>query len=136
MKENWWGDTIGENENPMPIKLKDTSVKKLKARLLSEVVLKTCKICKEEKPEEDFYFYTYYKDKRMAACKRCHISRQKRIYQSRKGYYQAKAKAWYAQNKDRCRANRRRFIEANPNYQKEYYKKWYERKKNERSGKV
>lgn len=64
--------------------------------------MKTCNICKAEKPLDQFYKHKHTKDRRQSKCKECEKLVQKQVREKTPGY----------------------FYKRDPEYYKSYYKKW------------
>ena len=74
--------------------------------------MKTCILCKENKPLEEFYKQKTAKDGHGSRCKPC--ARQVAIQ-------------WHRDNPIRTRENKRKWRDKNKEYNPERYRKWYEK---------
>jgi 5-methylcytosine-specific restriction endonuclease McrA len=74
--------------------------------------MKTCNICKIEKPLDQFYKHKHTKDKRQAKCKECEKAVSKRVRKETPGYFYRRDPEYYkAYNKKWKEENRERFNE-------------------------
>ena len=60
--------------------------------------MKTCCICKAEKPLDQYYKKAASRDGLMAACKACHLVRHRRSVAKKPEHYRATAAAWKKEN--------------------------------------
>lgn len=99
---------------------------------------KVCSACKKAKPLTEYYQATKAGGKvyRRKRCKKCTIELHKEHYKKNSLYYRLKAIEWHRNNPERSAQIQQEFLKRNPNYMREYAKKYYHRKKNEKASGV
>lgn len=95
--------------------------------------MKNCKTCRSDKPESEYYAYSYSADRLMYICKKCHLvncknyraQNQEKIKSINRNCYQAKReerldsqKAYYQINKEKIKEYRRGWSRKHPSYAK------------------
>lgn len=69
---------------------------------------KTCRICGETKPLEDFYAMVGMRDGHRNECKVCNLAQKQQRYEADPGKHIARVQAWQHQNKEHVNAYQRR----------------------------
>lgn len=98
--------------------------------------LRTCKTCKEAKPASESYYA--YKGKLRGECKTCCIKKniayqvKNEVWKTRfvdKDKKKSYIADYYAKNKPKFDEYRRRFLEKNPHYNRDYMREYVKRNK-------
>ena len=80
---------------------------------------KTCKICKQELPEENFYRDGRYPNTLCSYCKTCHKKKTKGYLEKYKDKKRATSRRYYERNRDRLLASQAAYRKHNPSIVKE-----------------
>lgn len=86
--------------------------------------MKTCRMCKAQKPPTEFYADPHYADGRKADCRPCYTkANYERMSRNRESLNRQK-RAWEALNPDCVRAYQKRWRDANPGKAYQRFKEW------------
>jgi len=86
-------------------------------------MMKQCKLCKEFKPEEAFWF-SEKKRYRTARCDECRHAQTKLYRDANREKIAKQVRAWQVNNPEKLTANWRRHLERNPGYTQRVAAKW------------
>jgi len=84
---------------------------------------KFCALCKKSEPEIVFYKCKSRPDGHSTYCKVCNKIRAKDRYQKNPQKYKEKALRYYYQNRDKCLARQKKWMEENKDYMTVYREK-------------
>jgi len=84
---------------------------------------KVCVECKKTEPEVTFYVCKSRKDGYSTYCKACNKTRSKARYQKDSAKYKQKSLQYYYENRDKCLARQKKWLQENKDYMTVYREK-------------